>query len=304
MAGQLTLEDSRPALCAVSPYREMGAYETMWCEPKTTFASLARRFEQSPHGLPSDFVSQEEALECASYVKNRFEKADVKRFGVRVQGAGEYPPQLRDAAHPIALLYYQGWWDLVASPSVAVVGTRKPSKEGLARTRRLVRELVADDYTVVSGLAAGVDTMAHKTAIAEDGRTIAVIGTPLSHSYPRENAELQRDIAENFLLVSQVPLKRYEEQRDYRYNRFFFPERNVTMSALTEATIIVEAGETSGTLFQARAAIRQGRKLFILDSCFQNPKLTWPARFEARGAIRVRGHDDIRRNLSATTDSD
>ena len=304
MTGQLILEDSRPTLRAVSPFREMGAYETMWCEPKTTFASLARRFEQSPHGLPSDFVSQEEALECASYVKDRFGKADVKQFGVRVQGAGEYPPQLRDAAHPIALLYYQGWWDLVASPSVAVVGTRKPSKEGLARTRRLVRELVADDYTVVSGLAAGVDTMAHRTAIAEDGRTIAVIGTPLSHSYPRENAELQRDIAENFLLVSQVPLKRYEEQRDYRYNRFFFPERNVTMSALTEATIIVEAGETSGTLFQARAAIRQGRKLFILDSCFQNPKLTWPARFEARGAIRVRGYDDIRRNLSATSDSD
>ena len=303
MTGQLTLDDSKPTLRAVSPFREMGAYETMWCEPKATFASLARRFAQSPRGLPSDFVSQEEALECASYVKDRFEQADVRQFGVRVQGAGEYPLQLRDAAHPIALLYYQGWWDLVDSPSVAVVGTRKPSKEGLARTRRLVNELVADDYTVVSGLAAGVDTMAHKTAIDEGGRTIAVIGTPLSHSYPRENADLQRHIAENFLLVSQVPLKRYEE-RDYRYNRSFFPERNVTMSALTEATIIVEASETSGTLFQARAAIRQGRKLFILDSCFQNPQLTWPARFEARGAIRVRGYDDIRRNLSTSADSD
>ena len=303
MTGQLTLEDSKLTLRAVSPFREMGAYETMWCEPKTTFASLARQFAQSPHGLPSDFVSQEEALECASYVKDRFELADVKQFGVRVQGAGEYPPQLRDAAHPIALLYYQGWWDLVDSPSVAVVGTRKPSKEGLARTRRLVKELVADDYTIASGLAAGVDTMAHKTAIDEGGRTIAVIGTPLSHSYPRKNAGLQHQIAENFLLVSQVPLKRYEE-RDYRYNRAFFPERNVTMSALTEATIIVEAGETSGTLFQARAAIRQGRKLFILDSCFQNPQLTWPARFEARGAIRVRGYDDIRRNLSTSADSD
>ena len=299
MTGKLALEDSRPRLCAVSPFREMGAYEMMWCEPNTTFASLTRRFAQSPHGLPSDFVSQEEALACSSYVKDRFEQADVRQFGVRVQGAGEFPPQLRDAAHPIALLYYQGWWDLVASPSVAVVGTRKPTKEGLARTRRLVKELVADDYTVVSGLAAGVDTMAHRTAIEEGGRTITVIGTPLSHNYPRENADLQRYIAEKFLVVSQVPLKRYEE-RDYRYNRSFFPERNVTMSALTEATIIVEAGEASGTLYQARAAIRQGRKLFILDSCFQNPQLTWPARFEVRGAIRVRGYDDIRRNLSAT----
>ena len=301
MRGQLTLEDAQPMLSAVSPFMEMGAYETMWCEPKTTFASLARRFETSPHGLPSDFVSEEEALACASYVKGRFEQADVRQFGVRVQGAGEYPPQLRDAAHPIALLYYQGWWDLVASPSIAIVGTRNPSEDGLARTRRLVRELVADNYTIVSGLAAGIDTMAHRTAISEDGRTIAVLGTPLSHSYPRENTELQRYIADNFLLVSQVPLKLYEE-RDYRHNRSFFPERNVTMSALSEATVIVEAGDTSGTLFQARAALRQGRKLFILDSCFQDPERTWPARFEKRGAIRVRGYDDIRRNLSATSD--
>jgi DNA processing protein len=76
-------------------------------------------------------------------------------------------------------------------------------------------------------------------------------------------------------------------------NRLFFPERNVTMSALTEATIIVEAGETSGTLTQARAALYQGRKLFILDSCFTNAALTWPARFEAEGAVRVRTADDI-----------
>ena len=301
MRGQLTLEDAQPTLRAVSPFVEMGAYETMWCEPKTTFASLARQFETSPHGLPSDFVTEEEALECANYVKGRFEQADVRRFGVRVQGAGEYPPQLRDAANPIALLYYQGWWDLVASPSIAIVGTRNPSDEGLIRTRRLVRELVADDYTIVSGLATGIDTMAHRTAIDENGRTIAVIGTPLSHSYPKENAGLQRHIAENFLLISQIPLKLYEG-RDYRHNRSFFPERNVTMSALTEATVIVEAGETSGTLSQARAALRQGRKLFILDSCFQDPERTWPARFEARGAIRVRGYDDIRRNLSATPD--
>jgi hypothetical protein len=76
-------------------------------------------------------------------------------------------------------------------------------------------------------------------------------------------------------------------------NRLFFPERNVTMSALTEATVIVEAGETSGTLTQARAALHQGRKLFILDSCFRNASLAWPARFEAEGAIRVRTADDL-----------
>ena len=95
-------------------------------------------------------------------------------------------------------------------------------------------------------------------------------------------------------------MKRYETQ-GYRQNRLFFPERNITMSALTEATVIVEAGETSGTQVQARAALQQGRKLFILDSCFRNPRLTWPYRFAERGAIRVADYDDIRRHLSPTT---
>lgn len=283
---------------AVSPLREMGAYEALWDEQGATFKTLSEKFAAVPGALPSDFVPAQKASDYAAFVLSRFREAVIKRFGVRVHGAGEYPEKLRDAAHPVELLYYQGWWDLVESRSVAVVGTRRPSKEGLARTRKLVRHLVKDDFTIVSGLAAGVDTEAHTTAIKEGGRTIAVIGTPLTHIYPKENAALQQLIAEKFLLISQVPLRRYENQ-DYRYNRLFFPERNVTMSALTEATIIVEAGETSGTLIQARAALHQGRKLFILDSCFQNKELTWPHRFAEKGAIRVKDYDDIKQHLPA-----
>ena len=296
MTLQLDFEQTNFEARAVSPFREMGAYEVLWCKSGTTFNSLAKQFASRPGSLPSDFVSTEEAQECAVFVGRQFGEAGIT-FGVQVHGAGEYPYKLRDAASPVEVLYYQGWWDLVASRSVAVVGTRRPSPEGLSRTRRLVRCLVEDDFTVVSGLAAGIDTMSHQTAMEENGRTIAVIGTPLSYSYPRENTDLQRHIAENFLVVSQVPLKRYESQT-YRSNRSFFPERNATMSALTEATIIVEAGESSGTLFQARAAIRQNRKLFILDSCFQDLRLTWPSEFEAKGAIRVKDYDDIRRALS------
>ncbi|MDE2790486.1 MAG: DNA-protecting protein DprA [Paracoccaceae bacterium] len=281
---------------AISPFQEMGAYETLWSEPGTTFKSLSERFARHPGSVPSDFVSETDALDCAAVVKRRFEEAHVEGFGVRVHGAGEYPDKLRDAAHPIKLFYYQGWWDLAYTRSVAVVGTRKPSRDGLSRTRRLVRSLVADNFTVVSGLAAGIDRFAHETAIDMGGRTIAVIGTPLSHAYPKENGNLQRYIAEHFLLISQVPLRRYESQ-DYRHNRGFFPERNITMSALTEATVIIEAGETSGTLIQARAALGQGRKLFILDSCFRDPHLTWPARLAEKGAIRVEDYDDVRRWL-------
>ena len=292
----LPLSESGFEARAVSPFREMGAYEALWSVPRTTFRSLSRRFASHPGSLPSDFVPPAEAHECARFVKRTFDEAGIERFGVRVHGAGEYPRKLRDAAHPVELLYYQGWWNLVESPSVAVVGTRRPTREGVARTRHLARELVGDGFTVVSGLAAGIDRAAHEAALARGGRTIAVIGTPLSRSYPKEHAALQKHIAAHFLVVSQVPVKRYEAQ-NYRLNRFFFPERNATMSALTEATVIVEAGETSGALTQARAAVRQGRKLFVLDSCFRDPKLTWPQRLAEKGALRVRDYDDVRRHL-------
>jgi DNA processing protein len=299
VAAQLAFERMDFDVRAISPLRELGAYEALWDKPDTTFKTLSEKFAARPDALPSDFVPATKADEYAEFVRRRFHEADVTRYGVRVHGAGEYPQRLRDAAHPIEVLYYQGWWDLADSRSVAVVGTRNPTPDGLARTRKLVKALVKDNFTIVSGLAAGVDTMAHETAISEGGRTIAVIGTPLSHSYPRENAALQRKIVSEFLVISQVPVKRYERQ-DHRKNRLFFPERNITMSALTEATIIVEAGETSGTLIQARAALYQRRKLFILDNCFQRG-LSWPQKFAEKGAFRVVDYDDIRKHLSPAT---
>ena len=109
-----------------------------------------------------------------------------------------------------------------------------------------------------------------------------MIGTPIGTYYPKENQALQRKIAEEHLLISQVPVLLYASQH-VPQNKLFFPERNITMSALTEGTIIVEASDTSGTLTQARAALQQGRKVFILDSCFKRHDITWPANFEKRG---------------------
>ena len=162
--------------------------------------------------------------------------------------------------------------------------------------RKLVKLLVKDGYTITSGLAKGIDTAAHKTALQAGGRTMAVIGTPLSENYPKENKKLQEFLSKNFLVISQVPFVRYSKQTPM-YNKLFFPERNKLMSAITEATVIIEASETSGTLVQARAALEQGRKLFILESCFQNPNITWPSTFEKKGAIRVREYDDIKEHL-------
>ena len=275
----------------ISPRREMGAYEALWLRPGASFKSIAERFAADPTALPSDFVPPNEADQCATEALAILAKAEVRKFGIRIHHAGDYPPELRDAKHPIELLYYRGIWELAETPAVSIVGTRKPSKEGAARARRLARGAVENGFTVVSGLAAGIDTEAHNAALGANGLTVAVIGTSLASAYPKDNADLQERIATEHLVISQVPIILYSRQ-SYRGNRLFFPERNKTMSALTRATIIVEAGETSGTHTQARAALHQGRELFILNSCFETG-LKWPHQFEQQGAIRVREPDDI-----------
>lgn len=294
---QLAFKESPHYIQSISPLQEMGAYESLWLQSGMSFKRLAQHFQSHPGSVPSDFVDPETAYGRAAEALNVASEQKIEDFGVRVHGAGEYPQKLRDAKHPIELLYYRGYWDLTETPSVAVVGTRHPTESGKARTRKLAHLLVRSGYTVVSGLAQGIDTEAHMGALDAGGNTIAVVGTSILRAYPKANAQLQEYLANRMLVVSQVPILRYETQTP-RTNRFFFPERNITMSALTEATVIVEAGNTSGTLIQARAALAQGRKLFILKSCFEKPDLTWPKKFEEKGAIRVNDFDDIERHLA------
>jgi len=292
MLGKLASAGDGPALMPISPRRELGAYEALWLEKGATFKTLAERFAKDPSALPSDFVSVSAAEQAAAEALRLFKERGVHQFGVRINHAGDYPRKLRDARHPLELLYYQGAWELSEPRGIAIVGSRKASDDGVRRARRLARELVERNFTVVSGLAEGIDIAAHTSAIESGGRTIAVIGTPLGLYYPKGHRAVQDRIASEHLLISQVPVLRYERQA-VPQNKLFFPERNVTMSALTEGTVIVEAGETSGTLTQARAALHQGRKLFILESCFHRSDITWPKRFEERGAVRVRSTDDI-----------
>lgn len=285
-----------PALAAISPQLELGAYEELWLQKGSTFKRIAEKFEEDPSALPSDFVDPNIALQRFHEVIEYLNARGVTRFGTRIHHAGEYPLRLREAKHPVELLYYQGIWELSELPSVAIVGSRKASDDGKRRAARLAKMFVERDYVIVSGLATGIDTAAHTAALQAGGRTIGVLGTPLGESYPKENVDLQKLIADEHLLISQVPVLRYSVA-NIRSNRFFFPERNATMSALTQGTVIVEAAETSGTLTQARAAMYQGRKLFILNSCFERDDINWPAQYEEQGAIRVKEPDDIWQHL-------
>lgn len=203
--------------------------------------------------------------------------------GVRPLPEASLTPGVSGAERPLnpgMELYYAGDLGLLRRPCVAVVGTRDVSAGGAARARRLARELVGAGVVVVSGLAKGVDTEALTAAIEAGGKVVAVIGTPLDKAYPAENKRLQEEIYREHLLVSQFPWGASTYQSS-------FPARNRTMAALSDATAIIEAGETSGTLHQAVACNRLGRWLFITRAVAENPDLTWPASFLRQPRTRV-----------------
>lgn len=180
--------------------------------------------------------------------------------------------------HAPEALFWAGDAALLSSArKVSVVGSRAASEDGLKRARALAHELVRHEIVVVSGLAEGIDTAAHRGAIDAGGRTIAVIGTPLDQAYPKRNAELQALIAREHLVISQFA-------PGTKVRPYHFPIRNRLMALLTDATVIVEAGETSGTLHQGWEAIRLGRPLFIMESVARNTSLRWPQEMIEYGA--------------------
>lgn len=184
-------------------------------------------------------------------------------------------------------LFYAGDLGVLRHPSVAIVGARAVSEAGILRAKRLARELSQGGLTIVSGLAKGVDTTAHLAAIEAGGRTAAVIGTPLSKAYPAENRELQTEIATHHLLVSQFE----EGSKVFPAN---FPKRNRVMAAVSDGTVIIEASDSSGTLHQAAECQRLGRWLFILQSVFDDPRVTWPKSFVGYERTRVvRTSEDV-----------
>lgn len=161
---------------------------------------------------------------------------------------------------------------LLNKPCIAVIGARKATAAGELRARKLARQLAENDVVVVSGLADGIDTAALTSAIEHGGDVVAVIGTPLDQAYPAKNKRLQETIYRDHLLISQFP----SGSRVFPSN---FPARNRTMAALSDASIVIEASDTSGTLHQAVECVQLNRWLGIAKSVLDDPRLTWPAKF-------------------------
>jgi DNA processing protein len=208
----------------------------------------------------------------------------------------DYPTNLRVVFNPPPFLTVRGELADADTRGVAVVGTRHPTEEGLRRARRLGRELGDAGITVLSGLAAGIDTAAHRGALDANARTIAVLGHGLLRPvYPKENAQLAETISERGALVSQF-------RPDTPATRGTFPMRNVVTSGLSQGTIVVEASRTSGARMQARLAAEQGKHVWLLRSLVET--FDWARDFAAKRQREVRVVDTIDDILEQVADQD
>lgn len=212
--------------------------------------------------------------------------AEWDRMGLRLVTVmdSDYPRRLLDIRETPPFLFASGHL-LSDDRGMSVVGSRHASPLGLSMAATAAELLVEKGLTVIAGLAAGIDSAAHRAALAAGGRTVAFIGTGIRKSYPAENRALQREIEERGLVLSQF----LPDAPPTKYN---FPMRNATMSGYGHATIVVEAGETSGTRIQARLATQHGRPVILARAVAE--KTQWGAALaERRGVYVVAGTGEL-----------
>jgi DNA processing protein len=207
----------------------------------------------------------------------------------------EYPVNLRTIHNRPPLLFVRGRMAPEDERSIAIVGTRSASDDGVATARHIASDMAARGYVVVSGLAEGIDTAAHRATLEAGARTVAVIGTGLRRMYPPANAELQRELAERSAVISQF-------WPDQPPTRRTFPIRNIVMSGLAQATVVVEASSTSGARMQARFALEHGRPVFLPERLLEHE---WARAYAERpGAYVVASSGEISGHLERLASPD
>lgn len=213
-------------------------------------------------------------------------------YSILTLTGAEYPALLTQIPDPPLVLYVWGSFDPRDGLALAVVGSRRASPYGLCQGERLAGELAARGLTIVSGLARGIDAAAHRAALAQGGRTIAVLGSGLDTVYPREHRALAARIARSGLVVSEFPLGAPPLPGH-------FPQRNRIISGLSLGTLVIEATERSGSLISARHALEQDREVFALPGPVEAPGSLGVNRLIQEGAKLVSSADDVVEELRA-----
>lgn len=231
----------------------------------------------------------------ASFSPDRFQencaKNDIKIITIM---DADYPSLLKEIANPPLVLYYKGDQKLFNDPCIAIVGPRKCSPYGKEVAKKMTEGLVGS-FRIVSGLARGIDTIAHLATLKYDHPPIAVIGSGLDVIYPYENKDLFKKVAESGLLVSEFPLHTSPKPHH-------FPQRNRIISGLSKGVLVCEAGLKSGSLLTAQMALEQNRDVFTCPGSIFSDYSKGPHQLIKDGAILVQSPQDILNELSPQLD--
>ena len=229
-----------------------------WHSPDAVLAAPADELVQRGCSLRlAEVITRGPDGDACRRIARELDAIARKRISVRAILDPAYPSRLRTIADPPPLLYVSGSLEESDQLAVAVVGARRATPAGQMITERLANELAAAGFTIVSGLARGVDAAAHRGALAAGGRTVAVLGCGLGRTYPAEHERLRHEIEERGAVVSELPL-------DAPPHSGHFPRRNRIISGLSLGVIVTEAAIDSGSLITARLAAEQGREVFAV----------------------------------------
>ncbi len=224
-------------------------------------------------------------------LSEEFSQAKKEKIEIITQADAQYPENLKNIIDPPLVLYLKGKLKPEDRISIGVVGSRRASFYGLNNAQNFGAQLAAYGFTVVSGMARGIDTAAHKGALRQPGRTIAVIGSGFNHLYPEENKALSEQIAENGAVVSEFSMNTLPFKQN-------FPQRNRTISGLSLGILVVEAAQNSGALITADFALEQGREVFALPGKVDSHTSFGTNALIQQGAKLVLSIDDILEEFS------
>ncbi len=224
------------------------------------------------------------------------ELENLEKYGIRAVPfiSGDYPGRLLEISDYPAVLYLRGSSLPDDELSIAVVGTRRVSIYGRQATEEIVADLTRSGITIISGLAKGTDTIAHRVTLEMNGRTVAVFACGLDIVYPAENARLARQIMETGVLVSEYPLGTKPRAEN-------FPRRNRIMSGLSLGVLVIEAGEKSGALITAEQALTQNREVFAVPGSIFSPYSKGTNKLIQQGAKLVRNYLDVLEELNLSS---
>ncbi len=260
------------------------------------FGSAARVFDSDRGQLMSSklfaksMIEQLNKIDDRAAVANRLEESTPSGAGFISISEPQYPQKLKNISDPPPYLYFKGDLDVLDGPSLAIVGSRRPTDYGRRIASKLAGELASTGVLIVSGLAFGIDAIAHQAALEAGGKTVAVFGCGLDYIYPPVHSTLASRIIESGCLLSEFP-------KGTRPERFNFPVRNRIISGLTDGVLVIEAAERSGALVTANLALEQGREVLAIPGSVESKFSHGPNDLIKQGAVPVTSVEDIMANF-------